>query len=160
RGFERVAGIRAAADALLVNDETKLRYFALAAQVDRTFRAMLPDQAANQFSAMRTLIVVIADKIRSLTPDADISAIAGHAAALLHPSIVTGTYLPPEPLPRRIGEERADYTTDHLVDLSQIDFAALQQKFAAGLKRTEAEKLRGAINRKLRELVRRNRTRM
>lgn len=160
RDFHRIAGIRAAADALLVNDETKLRYFSLAAQVDRTFRAILPDQRANEFSAMRALIVVIADKIRALMPDPDITDVSEEVAELLDRSIVTGSYVIPEPLPRKIGEERAGYTTDHLVDLSQIDFATLQQKFASGLKRTEAEKLRSAITRKLRDLVQRNRTRM
>ena len=64
-----------AVDALLVNDETKRNYLTLADTVDRLFKAILPDPAANQFGADRKAIVVIAEKIRSLTPPADISEV-------------------------------------------------------------------------------------
>ncbi|MEA3325235.1 MAG: hypothetical protein U9Q37_08905 [Euryarchaeota archaeon] len=37
------------------------------------------------------------------------------------------------------------YGSDHLVDMSKIDFDALRAKFEQGHKRTEAEKLRGTI---------------
>lgn len=46
------------------------------------------------------------------------------------------------------------------VDLSRIDFEALQEKFRTGRKRTEAEKLRGAVASMLAEMVRLNRSRI
>jgi type I restriction enzyme R subunit len=46
------------------------------------------------------------------------------------------------------------------IDLSQIDFEALKQRFEQGRKRTEVEKLRAALNSKLRRMIRLNRTRM
>jgi type I restriction enzyme R subunit len=46
-----------------------------------------------------------------------------------------------------------DKTRTGLVDLSKIDFEALQSKFADGRKRTAAEKLRGLITRKLKSMV-------
>ncbi len=59
-----------------------------------------------------------------------------------------------------IREPSASYGTDHLVDLSKIDFEALKAKFEKGRKRTEAEKLKGEISSKLKKMVRLNRTRM
>lgn len=47
-----------------------------------------------------------------------------------------------------------------IVDLSQIDLEALQAGFAKSKQRAEAEKLRGRINNKLRQLVHLNRTRL
>ena len=44
--------------------------------------------------------------------------------------------------------------------MSEIDFDALKSKFERQRKRTEAEKLRGAVNAKLRRMVRLNRTRI
>ena len=49
----------------------------LAGDVDRLFQAILPDLAANEFGLDRKAIVVIAEKIRSLTPPADISEVMG-----------------------------------------------------------------------------------
>jgi type I restriction enzyme, R subunit len=45
------------------------------------------------------------------------------------------------------------------VDLSQIDFEALKERFEKGRKRTEAEKLRGQLNAKLKQMVRLNKSR-
>ena len=52
------------------------------------------------------------------------------------------------------------YGPDNWVDLSNIDFESLKEKFAKGRKHTEAEKLKGSIKRKLTQMVRLNRSRM
>ena len=46
------------------------------------------------------------------------------------------------------------------VDLSKIDFDQLWERFRTGRKHIEGERLRGAIGRKLSEMIPRNRTRM
>lgn len=54
------------------------------------------------------------------------------------------------------------YTIDEAtstVDLSQFDFEALRKRFEAGRKRTEMERLKGAVNSKLAVMLRLNRTR-
>jgi len=160
QGFERIKLVGDAVEAIIVNDSTKQRYLALATQVDRLFRAMLPDPAADTFGPARSAITVIAERIRALAPQTDISPVADQVADLLDSAIVTGQYVIPTPLPQAIGEEDTDDDTGHLVDLSGIDFEALRQQFAGGRKRTEAEKLKGAIKRKLTTLVQFNRTRM
>jgi type I restriction enzyme R subunit len=48
-----------AVDAILVNDETKGRYLAFARNVDRLYKAILPDVAANTFSPQRALFTEV-----------------------------------------------------------------------------------------------------
>jgi type I restriction enzyme R subunit len=69
--------------------------------------------------------------------------------ALLNDSIATEGY--------RIGPASKP---EALVNLSEIDFAALQAKFAQGHKRTEAEKLKRLIAGKLSEMVAANASRI
>ena len=68
---------------LLVNDDTKRTYLNMADYVDRLFKAILPDPAANRFSLDRKAIVVIAEEIRSLIPPADISEVMEAVEGLL-----------------------------------------------------------------------------
>ena len=161
-GFERVKLLDDAVDALLVNDDTKREYLTMADTVDRIFKAILPDQAANQFGVDRKAIIVIAEKIRSLTPPADISDVMGDVEDLLDDSIAPKGYII-----RGAKKPIADsaYLDDtiqdgHYVDLSKIDFDALKKVFEKRRKHIEAEKLRGAINSKLRKMVRLNKSRM
>jgi len=155
-GFERIHLLDAAllalgvvedaTNALLINDETKRQYLLLADRVDRLFRAILPDLSANEFGLDRKAIVVIAEKIRSLAPIADISEIMDAVKELLDWSIAPKGY--------KIGE------VSKVVDLSLVDFEALKKQFEQGRKRIEIEKLRGMINSNLQVLVRLNKTRM
>jgi type I restriction enzyme R subunit len=155
-GFDRIHMLDAAllalgvvedaTDALLVNDETKRQYLLQADRVDRLFRAILPDPSANEFGPDRKAIVVIAEKIRSLVPSADIAEIMDKVDDLLDRSIALKGY--------QIGE------VSEVVDLSRIDFEVLKKQFEKSRKRLEIEKLRGIINSNLQVLVRLNKTRM
>ena len=62
-----------AVDAILVNEESKRKYIALAASVNKLYRAILPDPEAVKFSELAALFKVIADKIRALSPEVDIT---------------------------------------------------------------------------------------
>ncbi len=151
-GFERVRRLDDAVEALLETDETKRRYLALAAEAVRRYKAVLPDPDASQWEDIVRLLDVIAKKIRSLAPAADISGVMEKVEQLLDDSIAAEGYV--------IREPTADYEADRYVDLSQIDFEALRKRFEDGRKRTEAERLRAAVQRKLNSLVRLNRSRM
>jgi type I restriction enzyme R subunit len=131
---------------IIVNDELKNRYLALAGEVDRLFKAILPDTRAGEFSPRRKMFVVLADKIRALVSPADISGVMGAIEDLLDESVEAKEYVIRE--------------TGVIWDLSKIDFEALKRQFERGRKCTEAEKLRGTINAKLRRMVRLNRSRM
>jgi len=145
-GFERVAAMDDAVDAILVNDETKREFLALANQVDRLYRAILPDERANEFYAVHGVLGVLAAKIKADEPDADISEIMEDVEDLLDRSVAAEAYV--------IHEPTAPF------DLSKIDFDALREQFETGHKRIQANKLRGRLNSKLRQMVRLNETRM
>ncbi len=145
-GYERIALMDDAVEKIIINDDLKTKYLALASNVDRLFKAILPDTRAGEFSPKRKVFTVLAEKIRALTPEADISEVMGAVEELLDESVSARGYV--------IREAGVFY------NLSQIDFEALKQQFERGRKRTEAEKLRGTINARLRRLVRLNRSRM
>jgi type I restriction enzyme R subunit len=151
-GFDRIKLIDDAIDAILTSDESKLKYLSMAATVVRIYRSILPDPAANDFYPMQALFAKLAEKIRGMAIEADISGVMKAVDGLLDASISTEGYVIRQPL------EPSD--TDHLVDLSRIDFEALKARFEKSRKHIETEKLRSAINLKLVQMVRLNKSRM
>ena len=151
-GFDRVGLLDDAVEALVISEEITRRYLDLANTVQRLYKAVLPDPSARAFAAEWTPVQVIAEKIRALTPPADISQVMQQVEELLDRSIATEGYLIRDP-----GAPNGD---GHWIDLSGVDFEALAEKFKTGRKRTMNEKLKGQVAQKLMALVRLNRTRM
>ena len=114
----------------------------MAGRVARLFKAILPDPLANELAPLAVLVSYLAAKIRAETDPPDISAVMGDVEELLNDSIATEGY--------RIGPASRP---EALVNLSEIDFEALQAKFAQGHKRTEAEKLKRLIEGKLAQMM-------
>jgi len=155
--FGKIKRLDDAVEALIANDESKKRYLAQAAAIWELYKAILPDSEAKAFAARCLLIDVLAKKIRALAPPADISGVMEQVEELLDDSIAAEGYV--------IRETRAAYgvaggAEGHWVDLAQIDFEALKERFTQGRKRTEAEKLKGQVHGKLKQMLRLNRTRM
>jgi type I restriction enzyme R subunit len=148
-GFGVVKLLDDAVEAILVNEESKRRYLSMSGLVNRLYKAILPDPRAGEFSKRRTLFVVIAEKILSLEPEADISEVIGQVGELLDRSIATEGY---------IIVDKPEW--ERVVDLSQIDFEKLRKQFEKGRQRTELEKLKNLIEQKLQRLVALNRTRI
>ncbi|MXV78744.1 type I restriction endonuclease subunit R [Candidatus Poribacteria bacterium] len=148
---QRIQLIPAAVNQLLVNDETKRNFLEKARNVYKLFKAILPDTEANAFSAICSLINIIARKIKNLREPVDISEVEDAVEELLDRSIAPEGYI--------INAGQNTYDSE-LIDLSQIDFEQLRNRLSTEHKRTEAEKLRGALNRKLIDLIRLNKTRM
>ncbi|GAB4175150.1 MAG: type I restriction endonuclease subunit R [Roseiflexaceae bacterium] len=160
-GFERIKLMDDATELLVINDDSKRRFLELASAVDRSFRAILPDQEANQFGPTRAAFIALAAKIRSNSAPVDIDTVMAEVSALLDRSIAPEDgYIINAPLPNVLREPSEEYSVEHLVDLSTIDFAALQAKFAEGRKHTEADKLRGLLKAKLTQMIRINTSRM
>jgi type I restriction enzyme R subunit len=141
-GYERFSKMDDAVEQIIVNDDLKVEYLNLAANVDRLFKAILPDTKAGEFAPRRKVFHVLADKIRALQPEVDISGVTGQIEAVLDETIKAKDYV--------IREQKAPY------DLSKVDFEVLQERFERGRKRTEAEKLRGAVHARLQRMVRLN----
>ncbi len=151
KGFDRVALLDDAVEALVGTDEIKIRYLDLANSVQRLYKAVLPDPAAQEFAVKVIPVYVIAEKIRALTPPADISLVMKQVEELLDQSIATEGYVIPDL------DSSGD---DHQIDLSNIDFEKLAERFKVSRKRTVNEKLKGQVAQKLMAMVRLNRTRM
>jgi type I restriction enzyme, R subunit len=145
-GFALIRSLDDAVDALVATDEVKLQFLLIADRIDLLFHAILPDFSANEFGPDRKTLVVLAEKIRSLTPTADITEVMEKVDEVLDRSIAPSSY--------------SIYGGAKPVDLSKIDFEALKKQFEQCRKHIEIEKLRGAINSKLLRMVRLNKGRM
>jgi type I restriction enzyme R subunit len=148
-GFEREKLKDDAVATFVIDDKTRRRFMESAGYVEKLFKSLLPDPAANEFGSIRKVISVIAEKIRSEIPPADIAEVMEDVEQLLDRSVSTEGYV-----------IRPSATAQNYVDLSQIDFEALKAKFERGRKPIEMQKLRGKIAQKLVQMVRMNRTRM
>ena len=80
----------------------------------------------------------------------DIAALMAELEALLNRSIAANSYVMPP-----VSNDPSRY-----IDLSQIDFEALREKFEKGRKAIEVQKLRAKIAVKLAQMVKLNRTRI
>ena len=148
-GFEREKLKDDAVATFVIDDKTRRRFMESSGYVEKLFKSLLPDPAANEFGPIRKVIAVIAEKIRSEIPPADIAEVMEDVEQLLDRSVSTEGYV-----------IRPSATAQNYVDLSQIDFEALKAKFERGRKPIEMQKLRGQIAQKLVQMVRMNRTRM
>jgi type I restriction enzyme R subunit len=151
-GFEFIALRDDAVDLLLVTPETRSHFLHLADEVGRLFKGILPDPSATEFGPYRALHVNIAQAIRSLAPQADISEVMGAVEALLDESVAAKAYV--------IRAAEAEEDDGHIVDLSRIDFEVLAARFEAGRKHIETEKLKAAVTSKLTKMIRLNPTRI
>lgn len=174
-GFQRFASIQDAAiqltdaevieplddsiEKIIVNDDLKREFVFLAGNLVRIYRAIVPfptdfDKAEKErLEREKSFFAVLADKICSFqTEETDISAVEGEMKDLLDQSITPVEYI----------IKAAHHT--QLIDLSQLDIEKLQQiktEFNNTThKRTQLEKLRGAVNRKIRRMVRLNKKRV
>lgn len=142
QGFARIGLIDDAVEAFLATEADKKHYLQLASRVARLFKAILPDPLANDLAPLAVLVSYLAAKIQALGDPPDITAVMNDVEELLNDSIATEGY--------RIGPPSKPET---LINLSEIDFEALQAKFAQGYKRTEAEKLKRLIEGRLAQMM-------
>ena len=149
--FQRAKLLKDAEDAIRVNEETKRRYLTQVNQVTKLFKAILPDTAANEFAPVCVLLQVLAEQVRSQEPEIDITKALAAVETLLDESIAAEGY---------IIRAAAETGTNHLIDLSQIDFDALQAQFRKGRQNTQADKLQTALGQKLNRMVQLNQSRM
>ena len=118
--WQSISQINDAMERILINDETKKNYLQLAVNATKLYKAILPDPDAHEFTRICRLINVIAQKIRNLTPPADISGVMTEVETLLDQSIAPEGYrieIPPD-----------SYDMNQ-IDLSQIDFDQLSEQF-------------------------------
>ena len=148
KGLAQLKAIADATDALLGTDAQKQAYLRLEAQAWKLYMAVLPDPRAAPLAAEMAVLHVLANRLRSLTKPADVSAIMGDIETLLDELIIGHAI-------------RAPITDDFtgLFDLRAIDFAKLSAAFRKGQKRTQVQLLRAKVEQQLGDMIRRNPTR-
>ncbi|MDZ8094150.1 MAG: type I restriction endonuclease subunit R [Nostoc sp. DedQUE05] len=148
QGFARTKFWADAVESIVINDDAKKTYLSLAGNVNKLYKAILPDPTANEFTAIDAHLQTIKDQILAEVPEVDVSEVIEQVEELLDLSITAGEFVIQESHSQRI-------------DLSQIDFEALKNKFTStDYQRTETEKLKTAIAQKLQQMVRLNKTRI
>jgi len=149
KGFDRIQGLRDAADAACTSDEAKRRFEIMARQVFIRFKALLMEPSGFGFAERHDNIEAIYKKLEEKRDTADVTDVLKE----LH-KIVNEAIRAQEP-----GDDQAEGLT---VDLSQIDFARLRDEFARKVRRKHAalQDIRDVIEEKLRQMLARNPLRM
>ena len=128
-------------------DEIKDEFLGQSNDVQRLYKAVMPDPIIPELAPRCQVIRELATAVRALSDPVDVSAVLKQIEATLDGSIAADAGLAP-------GEQAAT------IDLSQVDFDALEKKFARSkTKNTEAQQLRALIERKLNNLIRLNASR-
>ncbi len=128
-------------------DQVKDTFLGHARDVERLYKAVMPDPIIPELAPKCQVVQEIAKGLRALKEPADLAAVLKKIEQTLDGSIVGEPGLKP-------GEQ----TTT--IDLSQVDFEALEKKFRQSkTKNTETARLRALIERKLEKLVRLNASR-
>ena len=136
-----------AVDRLARKDPIKDNYLGQARDVERLYKAIMPDPVIPELAPRCQVVQEVAKALRALKEPVDVTAVIDQIGRKLDESIVSEAGIDP-------GESA---TT---IDLSQIDFAKLEAKFAKSkTKNSEAVKLRSLIERKLKNLIRFNASR-
>jgi len=149
QAYARVKLIGDGADALMGNDNERAQFLQLANDVWKLYKAVLPDERAVEFASNAVVTQVLAERIRSLMPKADITVVRSQIEGLLDRSIA-GV---------RIAAPIRDHL-DGLFNLSRIDFEKLAKLLKGGRTRSKVQALRTGIERKLADMVRQNPARM
>ncbi len=146
-GFEIKQRLAQAAEMVFASEVTKKRFFQVAAQARRLYKAVLPDVRATEFSERSRCLKAVAAEVKSKLPPTDISEVLRDIEVLLDDSVSSEGYV---------------ITSDvRTVDLSKFDFEALAERFKKSkTKRAEIELLKGSIEQALQKMVAENPTRM
>jgi type I restriction enzyme R subunit len=147
-GFEFVALQASAAEALLIDDDTRRGFMQIATAARNAFKALLPDPVAQACTSRVAAIRSIAKKLASGTDPPDIGEVMDSVSELLDRSVGAKEYLI-----RALGDPQ------QLVDLSKIDFEQLALQFAKN-KRTVANRVQQELQKRLQQAVEQNPTRI
>jgi type I restriction enzyme R subunit len=146
RDFEQLRLVEEAVEAILENDQSRILFLSLLTLVINSYTDLLPDTRAQDYYQVVSVYVHLGETIAGGIPEVDISDIERRIGDLIDRSVAVTPYAPTG--------------TTEPIDLSKIDLPQIQASYNKGLKRTEAEKLRSIIDRKLAELLQKNKYRI
>lgn len=141
-GFDRIAAIDKAKNAINENDETRKRFEVMAREVFNKFKACLTIKGVNDHRAEVGAINIIYKSLQEDRDAADISGIIRELHSVIEPAIVIK--------PGSGGGER-------IYDISAIDFDRLRREFEKRpRKQTEVHNLKDAIEKRLARMLAQN----
>ena len=139
--LERLGALQSAFEALVSPEDTRKGFGRHALAVNRIYKAILPDERAAEFAPEAVLISTLHRKIKDEIEGPDVSAVMDEVEALLDRTISAEDY------------RMAAFDDKKRVNLSEVDFDALQAQFNAGKKKTAAERLRALLEEKVKNMV-------
>ena len=89
RQFEWVEALKDVTDQLMLSDEETSSFLARASTVERLFKAILPDERANEFAPVRKAIRVVMDRIGAIEGPPDVTAVTAQIEQLLDESVAS-----------------------------------------------------------------------
>ncbi|MDP9764466.1 type I restriction endonuclease subunit R [Deinococcus enclensis] len=146
--FDLMQALADTKDALLKTDTVRNKFIKQATLIDRLYRAVLPDPLAQPYTREWALYQALVRELQKENGDGpvDVEGVMASVEHLMDESVKTYRYAIPQDAQK--------------LDLSKIDFEKLSQKFAGSPhKFTEADKLKRALNARVTELTRLNKTR-
>lgn len=144
KGFELIAAITRAKEAVNQSEETRKRFEINAREVFKLFKACINIPAVNQYVKEHDAIDIIYKKLQDDRDKADISQIIKEMHEIVDDSVI------PHP---------ADFNDDNdkIYDISQIDFEKLKEEFKKSpRKNTTVQALKDLIEIKLQKMLDRN----
>jgi type I restriction enzyme R subunit len=143
-----------AVEKFLVSDDVKQELHAHARRVDRLYRAILPDPQAQEYGRTYYALTYVSEAIKALRERPDVSNVMQEVEDLLDESVAAEPYVIRDP-----GDESYE-TEDGIprdeegrIDLSAVDTDTLRERFETEPSRTLAERLRGTLETRIRQLA-------
>jgi type I restriction enzyme R subunit len=137
----------AAVERLVKTDPVKDEFLGHSRDIGRLYKAVMPDPIIPTLAPKAQLIAELDKAVRATKDPVTIAHVLSEIEKTLDGAIVSEPLMTP-------GEKAK------VVDLSQVDFAVLEKKFAQSrTKNTEAQQLRALIERKLDNMIRLNASR-
>ena len=146
KSFEKIALMDDAVDQLVADEERKKQFIQLAGLAWKLFKAILPDLRAYEYEDICQMLHSLVEKIRSLTPSANVNEVMQEIEQILDLSIDAQGYI--------ISDDK-----DNVVDLSSLDFEKMRRDFEKKHKNMEMQKLKDKVEQVLYDMLEKNKTR-
>lgn len=146
-GFDWVAWLADATERVLVSDEARRGFLTRADMCGAQWKAVKPHPVATDAQPLMSVIVRLAQRVRMETGSPDISGVMASVEQLLQESVDAVPFM-------------IDPSATIRVDLTEIDFDALDALFASDKKATAVSRLRASLEERLARMVRTNPSRV
>ena len=143
-GFDRIAAINKATEAINQSEETRKRFEILAREIFKKFKACLTIKEVNEYKAQHGAVDIIYKKLQEEREKADISEIMKELQGIVDEAI--------EPDMAAMPDDK-----DKIYDISKIDFERLKEEFRKyPRKNTMTQNLKHEVEKRLKRMIEKN----